>query len=107
MNQELTQQSHIVEKYSNPTDKLIGFSVTESVVESDDDDSLLAVVDTEGLIVFVFIRGAKRHYLALTGLLKKKGVTGLMCALSIEKNFAFATATLLSRCGLHAAALAA
>ena len=38
---------------------------------------------------------------------EKKGVTGLMCALSIEKNFAFATATLLSRCGLHAAAFAA
>ena len=30
-----------------------------------------------GLFVFVFIRGAKRHYLALTGLLKKKRLQAL------------------------------
>ena len=30
-----------------------------------------------GLFVFVFIRGAKRHYLALTGLLEKKGLQAL------------------------------
>jgi len=35
------EQTHVVEKYSTVTNKLIGLSVTESVVDSDDDTSLL------------------------------------------------------------------
>jgi len=37
----VNQQTHIIEKYTSPGDKLIGFNVTESVVDSDDDTSLL------------------------------------------------------------------
>ena len=35
------EQTHIIEKYTSPGDKLIGFNITESVVNSDDDETLL------------------------------------------------------------------
>ena len=37
----VNQQTHIIEKYTSPGNKLIGFTVTESVVDSNQDTSLL------------------------------------------------------------------
>jgi len=57
------QQTHIVEKYGTITDKLIGFSITESVVDSDDDTSLLD--PASGTFNF-FAPGADRYKANLT-----------------------------------------
>jgi len=57
------EQTHVVEKYSTVTNKLIGFSVTESVVDSDDDTSLLD--PASGTFNF-FAPGADRYKANLT-----------------------------------------
>ena len=57
------QQTHIVEKYTNAQNKLIGFTVSESIIDSDDDSSLLD--PASGTFNF-FAPGADRYKANLT-----------------------------------------
>jgi len=57
------QQTHIVEKYSSVQNKLIGFTVSESIIDSNDDSSLLD--PATGTFNF-FAPGADRYKANLT-----------------------------------------
>jgi len=57
------EQTHVIEKYTSPGSKLVGFNITESVITSDDDDSLLD--PATGTFNF-FAPGADRYKAELT-----------------------------------------